>query len=413
MGDVPFTDAAVIILYAGMLGAGDSFSMITTSLLSMAIGFLGIPVSWLTMKIGNCQKTIMIVTSLALIMFAFIVMAPFFGHWGLYVLIISLMLYAVTHAVYVSAWFPLLDTFIRDERRNAYLGKMRFSWQLTSAVLLFAIGLIIGKNPPISMIQGVMLFSVAFFACKIYFIGHVPCFIIPGGKEKKMEYDYRKGLRTALENKPLTGYSAYLFILNLAAYGTIPLASLYLKKALQAPDNVIVFVSSVTLAGMLTGSLFAGLIIKRWGIRKTFLFVHVFYAITNLALFFMSRGIMPDLLLYGSIAGILFVYSFVFACANISSSSEMMALATPGNKVMAMAFCNAFYYSGCGLSRFLSSLLIGSGMLAPFWNLGGLAITHYQTMFLLYTICVAFAASLLVVVPAIFPKGEYIYAIHN
>ena len=127
----------------------------------------------------------------------------------------------------------------------------------------------------------------------------------------------------------------------------------------------------------------------------------------------MGRSIISGDLIYYLIGLIIFIYSFTFACANISSSSEMMAIATPGNKVMAMAFCNAFYYGGCGLSRLMSSLIIGSGALAAEWTLGATVFTNYQTLFLMYAVCVVFAASLLVVVPAIFPKGEYIYAIHR
>ena len=93
------------------------------------------------------------------------------------------------------------------------------------------------------------------------------------------------------------------------------------------------------------------------------------------------------------------VYSFTFASASIASTSEMMALATPGNKAMAMAFCGTFYYGGSGLSRLISSLVLGSGLLAPQWSIGAMRICHYQTLFL-------------VVVPAIFPKGEYVYDVH-
>ena len=40
MGEVPFTDAALIILYAQMLGASDAFTMTTTSLLPLTTGVM-------------------------------------------------------------------------------------------------------------------------------------------------------------------------------------------------------------------------------------------------------------------------------------------------------------------------------------------------------------------------------------
>ena len=57
MGDVPFVDAAIIILYANMLGANDMFSMVTTSLSPMAIGLFSLLATMFTGK-QNYQKTI-------------------------------------------------------------------------------------------------------------------------------------------------------------------------------------------------------------------------------------------------------------------------------------------------------------------------------------------------------------------
>ncbi|MBE6368531.1 MAG: MFS transporter [Lentisphaerae bacterium] len=414
MGEVPFTDAAVIILYAQMLGASDAFTLITTSLLPLTTGVMLLAGTRIVKRFSSYQQAILWCTAFSILMFGLIVAAPLFQPYAVGFLLTVLFLFSFSHTVYVAAWFPMLDTFVTAQRRSSYLGRMRFSWQLASALLLLVISMLIGKNPPIWMLQTAMLASMLIMAGKLYFIGAIPQFV-NGGITKVStlpELGFRQGLKIALENKPLCGYSVYLFILNLAAYGTIPLTTLYLKKSLGAPDNVIVLISSLVLTGMLIGSFFAGKLIGRFGIRQIFLFVHISYALVNLLLFFMGRSLIAGDLIYYLVGGTLFVYSFTFACANISGSSEMMALATPGNKVMAMAFCNAFYYGGMGLSRLLTSLILGSGALAANWSLGAIEFTHYQTLFLLYAICITFAASLLVVVPAIFPKGEYIYIGH-
>jgi hypothetical protein len=129
----------------------------------------------------------------------------------------------------------------------------------------------------------------------------------------------------------------------------------------------------------------------------------------NLALFFICCG---NAAIYILIAGLLLLYSFTVAAASIVSSSEMMALAKPGNKTMAMAFCGAFYYGGFGFSRLISSLVMGSGMLAVQWHVATMPVSHYQTLYLLYTGAIIFAAVFLLIVPAIFPKGEYVYELH-
>jgi len=58
------------------------------------------------------------------------------------------------------------------------------------------------------------------------------------------------------------------------------------------------------------------------------------------------------------------------------------------------------------------ALVLGSGLLAPHWSIGSMRICHYQTLFLVYSIMIVFAAMFLVVVPAVFPKGEYVYDVH-
>ena len=410
MGEVPFTDAALIILYANMLGANDCLTMITTSLQPLTVGLLAIPASFIAMRSGSCQRTIMSTCLVSLAFLTLVVTAPFFGRLAIPVLLAALAGLAVSSTVHISAWFPLLSTFLKSERRSMYLGKMRFCWQFSTAVLLTGLGFYIGRNPPIGKLQVVMLVCMIVFSGRFWLVGGVPTFRSGKAEAPTQTLGFSDGLKTALANKPLTGYSVYLFILNLAAYGTIPLVTLYLKKSLRAPDNVIVFLSAVVLCGMLTGSFCAGPIIKKFGIRTTFLCVHAVYAATNFLFFFMSKGILPDHWLFAAIGAILFLYSVTFACASISSSTEMMHLAASGNKVMAMAFCNSFYYGGSGLSRLLSSLILGSGALAAYLSLGGMTFSHYQTLFLVYGVGVVFAASLLVVVPAIFPKGEYFYS---
>ena len=404
MGDITLVDSAVIILFAQMIGAGDMFSMLTTSLLPLFNGLCVIPMALLAGRTGY-QTLITRVTTVALFAYLMIAASPFFGQGAVAVMLGMLVLFAIMSTGYVAAWFPMLDTFLLQERRSIFLGSMRFSWQLSSTIFLLAAGFFIGKNPPIEKLQIVLLIGALCLIGRIFFIARIPVFKV----EKKEHFGFAEGLRAALTNKPLAGYCVYLFVLNLAAYGTLPLSTLYLKNHLHAPDNLIVFISAMTLAGMLIGSLCAGKLITRWGIRNAFLGIHIAYAVINFSLFFIGKGNVFTFIL---ITVLLIAYSFTFATASIASTSEMMALASPGNKAMAMAFCGTFYYTGSGLSRMISSLVLGSGMLASRWSIGSMELCRYQSLFLIYSVAIVFAAMFLVVVPAVFPKGEYIYAVH-
>ena len=404
LGEVTLTDSAVIILFAGMLGAGDMLSMITTSLLPLFNGLCIIPMAWLAAKIGS-KKLILRACSLSAIAYFMAVSSPFFGTWASTILLATILLFALCLPGFIAGWFPMLDSFLSSERRTFFFSRMRFSHQLTAVIFLFLVGLLIGKEPPIWALQLVLLFGAIVFMGRIFFIWRIPVF----ATEKKDTLGFKDGLLAVIGNKPLAGFSIYLFVLNLAAYGTLPLTTIYLKKHLNAPDNVIVMISAIALFGMLLGYFFAPQIIRLKGIKDSLLLFHIALALVNLGLFFIGVG---SAITYALIALLLLIYSFTIAAASIVSSSEMMALVKPDNKIMSMAFNGAFYYGGFGLSRLVSSLLLGSGMLASEWHIGAMKICHYQTLFLIYTIFIVFAAVFLIVVPAVFPKGEYTYDVH-
>ncbi len=404
MGDIMLVDSAVIIIFAQKIGAGDMFSMLTTSLLPLFNGLCVIPMAWVAGRTGY-QTLIVRVISVAFLAYLTIAAAPFFGKGAVAVMLGMLVLFSIMTTGYVAAWFPMLDTFLLQEKRGAFLGTMRFSWQLSSTLFLLAAGYFIGKDPSTQKLQIVLLVGALCLLGRIFFISRIPVFKV----EKKEQFGFADGLRAALANKPLAGYSVYLFVLNLAAYGTLPLSTLYLKNHLHAPDNLNVMISAMTLAGMLIGSLCGGKLITKFGLKRTFLGIHISYAVINFSLFFIGKG---NPFTYSLITFLLVAYSFTFAAASIASTSEMMALATPGNKAMAMAFCGTFYYTGSGLSRMLSSLVLGSGILSAHWSIGSMELCQYQSLFLIYSVAIVFAAMFLVIVPAIFPKGEYIYAVH-
>jgi len=263
-GDVTITDSAVIILFAGMLGAGDMFSMITTSLIPLFNGICIIPMAWFATKIGN-KTLILRVCTMAAAAYFMIVASPFFGKGASAVLMSMLVCFAFFQTGYIAGWFPVLDSFLSPARRSDYLSNMRFSWQLTSVVFLLLSGFLIGKNPPVWKLQLLLLFAAVIFTGRIFFIWRIK--VPPSPKKESL--GFLEGLMMAIRNKPLAGYSVYLFVLNMAAYGTIPLVIIYLKKHLKAPDNIIVMISAFTMIGMLCGSLLAGKIIRRWGIKDT------------------------------------------------------------------------------------------------------------------------------------------------
>ncbi len=400
LASIMIKDSAVIILFAGMIGAGNMLSMVTTSLPGVMSCFFSIPAAYIAGRIGY-KKTILMTTYLGTLAIILLAFTPLLGQFSKYGMVLILILFVSLMAFYAAAWFPFLDEFLPKKDRNNFFGILRFSWQSCCVAFFFICGLVMGENPDLRVLQAIIIITALALLGRAYFVSRI--------KVNETEYktiDFRKGMAMVLANKPLVGFSVYLSFLYLASQGTVPLTFIYLKKHLHTPDNIVVIVSSLALAGTIIGFFCAGPIISKTGIKKVLLSVHITFALINFLMFAFSG---PGMLSLYIITGLMIVYGFFIAISSVAVSSEMMALANPENKALAMAFCVSMYSAGVGGARFLSSLIIGSGILSPEWTMGSIKFSMFHTMYLGYGLSILFVCMLLVIVPAIFPKGEYHY----
>jgi len=384
LGETVLTDSAVIILFAGLLGASEGFTLLTTSLLPLSNGLCILPMAWVAAHTGN-RRLVLMASALAGGVYFMAAAAPWFLSGASAVLLVSVFFFSLSLSGFVAGWFPLLDAFLEPDRRIPFFGWMRFCHQIVSVAFLFIVGLVIGKHPQVRQLQAVLFISAVIFLGRMLFISRIPVF----SATVKESLLFRKGLSAAVANRPLVGFSIYMFVLNLSAYGVVPLTLLYLKKQLHAPDNVTIIISSVALSGMLLGYSGVGRLIRRWRVKGVLLALHVVFALVSLALFSIGTG---NALSYFVIALLLLLHNFAVAAASIVASSEMLALSTLGNKTMDMAFCGALFYGGQGLSRLCSSLLLGAGSSAVQWHMGGFTVSRYQFGFLLCAVSVTLTA---------------------
>ena len=387
LGEVTLTDSAIILVFAGMLGAGEPFSLMTTSLLPLLNGLCILPMAALVARMGT-RALATGASALAGAAFFAAVASPWFGHAAVAVLLVSVFCFSLSLAGFVAGWFPLLDTFLDEDRRVAFLGRMRLCHQAASVVFLFAVGLLIGRRPQIGQLQSVLFVSAIIFLGRWAFLARIPAF--PGKKGGPVSL--RLGLSVAAANRPLGGFARYVFALNLASYGIVPLTLLYLKNQLHASTNVVVLVSAAALCGTLLG--YAGVVeaARRRGSRGLLPMAHAAFVLVCLALFCLDKG---GASVYVLMAALLLIHSFFTAAASVVSSAEMFSLAHAGNKTVDMAFFGAFFYGGQGLSRLIPSLLLGSHTAALRSPLGSIPVCRYQVIFLLAAIGVTLAALVL------------------
>ena len=91
-------------------------------------------------------------------------------------------------------------------------------------------------------------------------------------------------------------------------------------------------------------------------------------------------------------------------------STEMLALARPGNKVMAISFASTFQYMGNALGRLGSTILIAMGVLAEQWTFGSWSFSHFHTLFLFDFVLTFFGLALLLLTPAVISERSDYYA---
>jgi Na+/melibiose symporter-like transporter len=395
------SDSAIIILFANALGAGSTISLVTAALPALSRSLLLIPAAFWSVRIGY-KKTIMLACmagSLAMLAVPFV---PALESYASTLLIFLLALYVSVMSFFEAAWLPLVDGFLRQDRRSGFFGKMRFSWQATSLVYFFICSLFMGENPPMWKLQTIIIMTVPGLWWRMWFVARLPQI----SKEEREKTSLKNDLLKVIANKPLVGFSVYMCCLYTAAYGTAPLAFLYMKKHLLVPENMVVLVSSLYLGGMLAGYLAAGWLTKKFGIKNSLLGSHAIFGLVNIGLFFIGSN---DRLNIAMMTILLITFGFVFSISSVAMACEMMSLASPRRRAMSLAFTGSLFAAGCGCSRLGSSLIIGSGILAPAWKIGSITFSNYQSMFLMFGISVLFVSILLVLVPAIFPKEEYEY----
>lgn len=138
------------------------------------------------------------------------------------------------------------------------------------------------------------------------------------------------------------------------------------------------------------------------------MFSHLVFILINFGMFFAGGNSWFNISL---ITLLLLINSLMLSLISVTTTSEMFAMASNWNRAMSMAFCGCFYSLGSGAARMLSSIVLGSGILTEQWSIGMTQFSNYQTIFLINGAALLFISLMLLIVPAVFPKGTYRYAV--
>lgn len=374
ISEVMIDSSAIIIIYFTMLNGGDMLTMLGTSFNGIMGAFLYIPSGIIVMHLG-LKRSVFFCCLVGCAGYLLMAAAPFFGGAAKYAALAGCVIYSIQRSTYGATWYPLLDVFLRVQDRARFFGMMRFLYTLFTGSLFFVIGLILQKNPPLYFLQLVIAATGVLLMGRYFCIARFPDNLRDAPEVPQV----RKGLSIALHNRPLTSYAVYLQMLMLSYTSLLPLTYIYLKQYVQLNKGTVQIISSIGLVGSMVGYICYSRVLNNVKLKYLELLVHGTYTVVAFALFFVDRSTPGFIFFAGAVVWLLTFAASIHLC---NFSAELLTLATPGNKTMAMSLVHTYNSVGISIGRVAVSLILGTAMLTPVWEFCGRNISHYQTLFL-------------------------------
>lgn len=395
----------IIILYLVMLGGSESFSMFSSAITGLVSLMLAIPFAGITNKIGMrpAYKTAVYVAMFAYMMMA---LAPVAGVFAKYLVIAGVFLYSFTRPLYGAAWYPICDAFLLKKERGSFFGTMRFTYMSLNALLLFGAGCLMGANPPLWTMQLVIGFAgIMMFGRKIC-MDRLP--VNPASE--KTAYDMKKAIAISIRNAPLMGFGFYVCMVNMSIAAAIPLAVLYMKMVLNFTAFQIMTTTSIGLGGYIAGNAMVGFLMGKFGTKKFQLLMHgiCIVLLMSLTLFFPdSKWQLPRMMVLFFLNGV--GASFLLCL----TSTEMLALAKPTNKLMATSFISTFQNLGVCIGRLGMTVILGLGVLMEQWTFCGKVLSKFNFLFAVNCFMIIFSLLFLLLSPSVVPRHKDYYEPSN
>lgn len=401
ISEVMVDSSAIVILYIAMMGGSKAEAMLSTGFSAVFCTVAMIPCAALVGRIG-LKRAVVAACLAGCAGFLLMAAAPFFGPWRKAAALAGCLVYSAQRTLYGAAWYPMLDVFLRPRDRGSFFGTMRFTYMVLSGVLFYFVGRMMGEDPPVRLMQGVLAVTGLLILGRLFCMLRFP----ENPAEEKVRLDWRRALGISVRNGPLVGYSVYVCLLSAASTSIVPLTLLYLKNHAGLDAGRVQVFSTVVIAGSVAGFFCYGFLLRALKIRRLELGVHLAFVAAALVLALAGADLPGFLWIAGAAYFLAAFAGSAFMCNN---SAEYLALARPGNKPMAVAFLQTYQNVGISVGRAGTAAILGADLLAPSWRLGSLELCGYQTLFLLCGAAMAFLLVLLPALPAFVPKHRDYY----
>ncbi len=395
------TETATVVIFMTLLGCSESFMMLCPAFSSIFAMALMIPSSKLVNLFGKKRiswaGSIMGCTGFLVMAFS-----PQFGKYAAPAIMTGCIIYSLYTPLHNTSWFALLDEFLQTHERGRFFGTMRCIYMIVSGLVILFLGLIMGKNPPIALLQGAICFAGIMFLGRGFFNSLFPENPHPAYETPNI----RKGITDSLQNSSLTSYSIYMLLLTMATGALMQLTFIYLKKYVELDSNVVLLLSVLSLAGATISYIVYSFLLRATSLRFLEVTVHAIYTLIAFMLFAMDKA---NAAFVPVIGGLIFMLAFSNGITLCNNSIEMLSLAKPDNRTMALAFSMTYREIGRCIAQFGTSFIFKTTMLSATWTLGNRLFSRYQTIFLMFGVASLSIMLLLPLLPSFTRKHEYYY----
>jgi MFS family permease len=367
------SESSIFIVYASALGAGKFLSLVTTALIPLMTLIFLVPMAYVMEKQG-IKKVLLPVYGGGFVGLLLAVAAGLLPDSSFKEILFSggILIYAASIGIHGAGWFPLQRHIVPQEERGYYFGRMRYSWQIAVGIFLLGSSLIIWNNASVFRLQMVIFIGALLSLGRIYFTAKIP--------ERPLEKSVlplKVKFSAAVQDKNLMKYSLYGFLLNLLVCSTVPLSFGFVKYELGIPQHLTILLSVLVNISAVAGYLVGSRLIDKNHSGRMFIIVQILFAILNL-LFLLCYKNTSFSLIFSTVltclAGALFAFSSVIA------SAKMFGMVNENNVNISLAVCFGLYNGGKGISRLITSSMIG--FLPDSYSLFGINWSSFHLLFL-------------------------------
>lgn len=321
--------------------------------------------------------------------------------WAKAGVVAGILVQCVGTTIFSGGWFALMIPLIAVEDRAGFFGRVRFAWQSVCAILGFIVSAILSQQSSREVFGGI------FFVLFLMGIGWVLTYRrIPDLSDGQgASAGFLEALMRILRTEHYLPFCAYAFLLALFSGGCSNLFGLVEKAFLKLPDGAVSLLANLRLLGAIAGFVLGGKTVERLGTKYVFLGCH--FGLGSVIGLFLLRDLtgIPLPCWLGLMEAL---FGLLMAASSVAFATEILALIPSENQALSTSLFFTLQGGGTALSSLLSAGAIKLGLFQDRWGVGGMALSGYDAVLLIYgTMIVVFVVAL-GLVPSVIGKPQWV-----